>query len=107
VVLNFWFIGCTACKREMPDLNKIVASYKNRNDVVFVSIAPDKADALKKFLEKTPFSYAAVSDVNHITEALNIQMFPTQMIINRKGQIAKVPEDDKELEIALKKELLK
>lgn len=107
VVLNFWFIGCTACRQEMPDLNKLVASYKNRNDVVFVSIAPDKADSLKKFLQKTPFNYAAVSDINHLAEALNIQMFPTQMIVNRKGQIAKVPEDDKQLAIELRKELLK
>lgn len=107
VVLNFWFIGCTACKLEMPDLNKLVASYKDRNDVVFVSIAPDKADSLKKFLQETPFNYAAVSDINHLTKALNIQMFPTQMIVNRKGQIAKIPEDDKQLVIELRKELLK
>jgi len=107
VVLNFWFIGCTACKEEMPDLNKLVASYKNRDDVVFVSIAPDKVDSLKKFLQKTPFNYAAVSDINHLTRTLNIYSFPTQMIVNRKGQIAKVPEDDKQLAIELRKELLK
>ena len=106
VVLNFWFIGCTACKREIPDLNKLVAFYKHRKDIVFLSIAPDKPDSLKKFLKKMPFNYAAVSDINHLTERLNIQMFPTQMILNRKGEIAKVPEDAKELAIELEKELL-
>lgn len=107
VVLNFWFIGCLACRLEMPALNKLVFSYKNRNDIVFVSIAPDHPEQLKKFLEKNPFTYAAVSDINNLTEKLNIQGFPTQMIINRKGEIAKVPEDDKELAIELRKELLK
>ena len=107
VVLNFWFIGCQACREEMPSLNKLVYLYKDRKDVVFLSIAPDHPEQLKKFLEKTPFTYAAVSDINKLTETLKIYMFPTQMIINRKGEIAKVPEDDKELAIELKKELLK
>ncbi|MEO9021458.1 MAG: TlpA disulfide reductase family protein [Ginsengibacter sp.] len=108
VVLNFWFIGCTACQREMPALNKIVDSYKDRKDIVFLSIAPDNKDKLKKFLEKTPFTYAAVADKGHyVIDTLNINMFPTQMIINRKGEVARVPEDDKELAIELKKELLK
>lgn len=108
IALNFWFIGCTACQREMPELNKIVASYKKRNDVIFLSIAPDNADELKKFLKKTPFNYAAIPGKNrYVTDTLNISMFPTQMIINRRGEIAKVPEDYKELAIELRKELLK
>lgn len=107
VVLNFWFIGCSTCRKEIPDLNKLVASYKNRKDVVFISIAPDKSEDLKNFLAKTPFNYAAVSDINHLTNKLNIQMFPTQVIINRKGQIARVPEDYQQLEKELKNELLK
>ena len=65
VVLNFWFIGCTACQEEMPDLNKIVASYKNRDDVLFISIAPNSTNDLKKFLEKTPFNYAAIPDKSY------------------------------------------
>lgn len=108
VVLNFWFIGCAACQEEMPDLNKMVASYKNRNDVLFISIAPNSTNDLKKFLEKTPFNYAAIPDKKYyVTDTLKIQMFPTQMIVNRKGQIAKVPEDYRELAIELRKELLR
>ena len=108
LVLNFWFIGCLACQREMPELNKMVASYKKRNDLVFLSIAPNKAHELKKFLEKTPFNYAAIANKNsYVMDTLNINMFPTQMIVNRNGEIAKVPENYKELEIELRKEFLK
>lgn len=108
VVLNFWFIGCTACVQEMPALNKIVASYKDRSDVLFVSITPDNPDSLKKFLEKHPFAYSVIpSKHKYVIDTLNIRMFPTQMIIDRKGLIAKVPEDYKQMEIELQKELLK
>lgn len=108
VVLNFWFIGCTACVQEMPALNKIVASYQNRNDVLFVSLTPNDPDSLKKFLEKNPFAYAVIPHKNkYVSDTLNIRMSPTHMIINRKGLIAKVPEDYKQMEIELQKELLK
>lgn len=108
LVLNFWFIGCTACEREMPFLNKLVASYKNRDDVLFVSIAPNNEKQLKTFLEKKPFAYAIIPDKSlYVNDTLNIQMFPTQMIVDKNGLIAKVPEDYKQVEIELKKELLK
>lgn len=108
LVLNFWFIGCTACQREMPFLNKLVASYKNRNDVLFVSIVPDKEKQLKLFLNKTPFAYAIIPDKSlYVRDTLNIQMFPTQMIVDKNGLITKVPEDYKQVEIELKKELSK
>lgn len=108
VVLNFWFIGCTACRQEMPALNKMVASYKDRKDVLFVSLAPDDPDSLKKFLEKNPFAYEVIPRKNkYVIDTLNIRMFPTQMIIDRKGLVAKVPEDYKQMEIELRNELVK
>ena len=108
VVLNFWFIGCTACQEEMPALNRIVANYKDSSDVLFVSLAPDNPDSLKKFLEKNPFAYAIIPRKNkYVIDTLNIRMFPTHMIIDRKGLVAKVPEDYKQMEIELRKELLK
>jgi peroxiredoxin len=107
VVLNFWFIGCTSCVEEMPALNKIVASYKDR-DVLFVSITPNNPDSLKNFLEKHPFAYSVIPyKKKYVIDTLNIKMFPTQMIVDRNGLIAKVPEDFKQMEIELQKELLK
>lgn len=108
IVLNFWFIGCAACKEEMPALNKIVASYKNRNDVLFVSLTPNDPDSLKKFLEKDPFAYAVIPRKGkYVIDTLDIRMFPTQMIVNRNGGIAKVPEDYQQMDVELRKELLK
>lgn len=108
VVLNFWFIGCTACVHEMPALNKIVSSFKDRNDVLFISLTPDDPDSLKKFLQKNPFAYAVIPQKNkYVTDTLNIRMFPTHMIIDRKGLIEEVPEDYKQMEIELREELKK
>ena len=108
VVINFWFIGCTSCVAEMPKLNELVTSYKNRDDVLFISLAFDPKNKLLDFLKKTIFNYAVIS-VNkfYVSDTLHIMSFPTHIILNKKNLVAKVPEDYHELEIELKKEALK
>lgn len=108
VVLNFWFIHCKSCVEEMPALNKLVNLYKERKDVIFVSLAPDPSDKLKTFLEKTTFNYAVVPDMqNYLLDTLQIHSYPTQVIINKNGMVVKVPDDHKELEIELREEAAK
>ena len=108
VVLNFWFIHCTSCVAEMPVLNEMVNSYKNRDDIIFVSLALDSQTELKAFLEKKAFNYAIVPDMQHyLSDTLKIPAYPTHVIINKKGLVVNVPEDYNELAIELRKEALK
>lgn len=107
-VLKCWYIGCTACVKEMPALNKLENQYKHRKDLVFVSLAFDKKDALTAFLKKRTFIYPVVPDQeDFITNALKIHMYPTHFIFNKQGFIAKVVNDEKDLATALKKEASK
>lgn len=103
VVLNYWFIGCHACVKEMPELNRIVDKYKDRKDILFVSLAMDSVQQLKKFLSKTIFDYAVVPNKrDYMKDTAHIFMWPTQMIINKKGLVANVMNDADELKFALK-----
>ena len=36
IVLNFWFVQCEPCVREIPELNNLVEKYKDK-DVVFIA----------------------------------------------------------------------
>jgi peroxiredoxin len=70
-------------------------------------LATDTNQELEKFLTKKTFNYAVVpNQKSFITETLNINTFPTHIIINKKGKISKAVSDFKELSIALKKESL-
>jgi len=106
VVLNCWFIHCQACNEEMPELNKIVEGTKDREDIVFVGLAFDKADSLRQFLTKKEFKYAIVPDKeNYMMNDLGIVSYPTHIIINRQGKIRKIIEGSvNELIDALNKE---
>jgi len=91
VVLKCWFIKCHACINEFPELNEMVNLYKDRNDIVFVSLAFDQETALKEFLLKKPFSYATVScPTSYLTGTLKVNMYPTHFVINKDGKIVKI-----------------
>lgn len=108
IVLKFWFIHCQKCVEEMPNLNKLVKKYKDCKDIVFLSLAFDKNEELKKFLTKKEFYYPVVGNQkNYLLQDLEIESFPTHMIINKKGLISKVVNSYQELEIALRKEISK
>lgn len=108
MVLKCWFIACVPCVAEMPALNDLVNQYKNRNDILFVSLAFDSKENLKFFLMQHPFNYAVVpGQQNYIMEELKIGSFPTHLIINKQGMIAKVVNDNVSLAATLGKEMLK
>ena len=87
VVLNFWFINCPPCKREIPELNDLVAKYKNNEDILFIAIALDDATDLKKFLQTMPFSYNIVDDGRFYATKYGVNAYPTHVVIDKDNVI--------------------
>ena len=109
LVLDFWFIGCTWCVKEMPELNKLKTQYNNGNDILFAAIAFDKENALREFMKKTDFRYDIISDTAHwLIKNLSINSFSTFVIVNKEGNIVKILDDQyhemEELKQTLKKQ---
>ena len=105
VVIKCWFIHCAPCIKEFPAVNKLVAQYKDRKDIVFISLAEDTSQQLRAFLTKKPLAYSVVPNMKkYMNETLHLSGFPTHFILNKKGQISKVLLDYEGLELALKKE---
>jgi len=88
VVLNFWFIECVPCRAEMPELNKIVNKFKDK-DVKFISIARENVANLKNYLLQHEFSFETISDLPEsvIKGNFHIASFPTTIVIDQKGII--------------------
>lgn len=87
IVMNFWFINCPPCRQEIPELNALVAKYKNNPDVVFLGVALDSRSALKDFLKSTPFNYAIIDDGRSIAAQYGIQSYPTHVITDRNKNV--------------------
>ncbi|QSW88260.1 TlpA family protein disulfide reductase [Flavobacterium endoglycinae] len=105
IVIKCWYIHCTPCIREFPQVNKLVEDYKDRKDIVFMSLAEDSPEQLKTFLVRKPLSYSVIPDMKeYMNTALQLNSFPTHFIINKEGMISKVLPNFESLEVALENE---
>lgn len=104
VVVKCWYIHCAACVKEFPEVNQLVEKYKNRKEIVFISLAEDSPEQLQPFLVRKPLSYSVVPNMKtYMNLTLQLNAFPTHFIINKEGLIVKVLSDSKSLEVALAK----
>lgn len=88
VVMNFWFTACKPCIQEMPHLNKLVS--ENSEAVIFLAPAPENEMQIRRFLKKYSFGYRIIpSSLSYITE-LNIENFPTHLVVDKEGVIRQV-----------------
>jgi peroxiredoxin len=91
LVVKCWFINCVACVKEFPELNKLVQEYRQRKDILFLSLATDAKADLQSFLIKRPFAYAVVAGQEaYMSKQLGITQYPTHLLINKEGKIVKV-----------------
>jgi thiol-disulfide isomerase/thioredoxin len=87
IVLNFWFIECKPCVMEIPELNKLVAKYSEK-DVVFLGFATNDKLKIENFLKSKPFNYNVIANSGAIVNAYNIHSFPTHIIIDKNSIVS-------------------
>lgn len=87
IVLNFWFINCGPCRREIPDLNALADSLGTDGRVKFYGIALDGKAQLRDFLGKLPFHYTIIDNGYSIANKYGIKGFPTHVIIDGEGKV--------------------
>jgi peroxiredoxin len=87
VVLNFWYIGCAPCQREIPELNRTVAAFAGRDDVVFLAPTSDKRERLVPFLSEHELKYQVVPDAAALNIVFEVRGHPTHIVIDRKGRV--------------------
>jgi len=86
VVLNFWFTSCAPCVQEMPELNKLVSEYSNK-DVVFLGLTYNTAQQTVSFLERHPFKYHILPNSEEIDKKYHIDSWPITIVIDQLGNI--------------------
>ena len=88
LVINFWFTACKPCIQEIPQLNKLVE--ENKDSVIFLAPAPENETQIKKFLKKYTFNYNIIPSALDYIAAMNIENFPTHLVVDKQGMIRQV-----------------
>lgn len=88
VLLDFWYLGCVACTKAIPDINEIYEKYRSRGLKVY-SIEFLNADRthLVKYKEKNGVEYPMLYNGKNVGKVYGIMAAPTFILIDKDGKI--------------------
>lgn len=93
VVIDFWGSWCIWCIRGIPQMKTYYAKYKDKMEILGVDCR-DTEDKWKAAVEEHQLPWLQVRCPNEQLQALaaqyNIEGFPTKVVVDPKGKIAKV-----------------
>jgi thiol-disulfide isomerase/thioredoxin len=72
---------------EMPELNKIVENFKNK-EVVFLGFAINEKDKIEKFLKTTNYKYNIIPNAQEAIQTYGVNSFPTHIVIDKNSNIS-------------------
>jgi thiol-disulfide isomerase/thioredoxin len=94
VVIDYWATWCPACRREMPELEKLYRQYQGNSNVVFWAIdvqkngeTPQKATAFMRNAGYTlPIAIDSRNSAESLAGRLGFDGFPALMVLDRAGR---------------------
>lgn len=87
VVLNFWFVGCSACQAEIPKLNAFKSKFAGSNSVRFISMTDDTHSLVKRYLADNHFDYDVIADADSQLKQFVVGGYPKNIVIGKDGHI--------------------
>ncbi|CAA0169256.1 Thiol-disulfide oxidoreductase [Tenacibaculum maritimum] len=85
VFINFWATWCPPCIAEMPSIQKLYGTYKEK--ITFLFISNEKWEVINKFYKEKGYDLPTYHSVNQIPSKLEATSIPTTYIINQSGKI--------------------
>lgn len=84
-VMCVWATWCGDCIREIPELNQLVAKYKDDNRVNFIALSDEDEATVRKSLNKFPFKFDHVVNSKEYSDKIKtgiVKHFPQVLVID-------------------------
>lgn len=86
-VINFWFVGCSPCEMERPELNGLAKLYQDNENVIFLSFARNDAAQLHSFLPDHPFKFTSIpTSKDEIKNRFGVTEYPVTVVVDKEGK---------------------
>lgn len=92
VLLDFWATWCGPCKKEMPNLKKLVEKHgKDGLEVIGISLDEDEKE-LKEYVKENDISWTQVvgKSAAEFADRWGIEYIPMLFVIDRQGKLRSV-----------------
>lgn len=86
MVLKCMSVHCSPCCEETAQLNELVAQWKDTN-IIFLALSIDTEKEINRFLNAHPFFYKIAANQRAFQELLQVNCFPTHVIVDQSGSI--------------------
>ena len=97
-MLNIWATWCGPCEGELEDLQSIYKRYRDKNVSVVGFLYDDDIETARKMLDEYNVTYLNILMPNGMTEALNVEGFPTTYFFGPDGMMLTEPVDGPKVE---------
>ena len=88
VLLNFWATWCPPCREEIPEMIELASRYKDRLQVIGVSMDDGSVDDVKAFVKEEGMNYPVVMwSPEIVREYGGVPALPTSFVINPAGRV--------------------
>jgi peroxiredoxin len=98
VLLVFWATWCHYCVQEIPELKNLYNEFKDKDFEILAINIQESKEKVKSFVNKNEIKYTVLLDDGTIAKKYNIYGIPTNIIIDKKGNIKSLgmlPQDPK------------
>jgi len=87
LILDFWATWCGPCRGQHPLYDQVKQRFKNRSDVVFLSVNTDEDRGLvEPFLDESKWSKEVYFE-DGLSGALRVSSIPTTVIFGKRGEV--------------------
>ncbi|WP_299058681.1 TlpA disulfide reductase family protein [uncultured Polaribacter sp.] len=87
-IINFWFIGCAPCVKELPYFKKLKTKFENKLN--YLAITFDSKSKVDEFLTKNEFDFLHITDSKKQINDLGINGYPLTFILDNEGKINEI-----------------
>lgn len=88
-ILTFWMTASFVCVQELEALNDLANSYRKERSFTWLAPALDPSADLSRFLRRRNLDFTFISGQEELAQQLGLLTYPTHLIINERGHIAR------------------
>jgi len=88
VFLNFWTTWCPTCVAEMPGMEKLYQTLKDKDFTIVAINIKEPMSRVKKFISTQKLTFTTLLDTDGaVTESFSVFATPTTFIFGKSGQL--------------------
>jgi cytochrome c biogenesis protein CcmG/thiol:disulfide interchange protein DsbE len=91
-VVDFWATWCEPCREQLPFLDRLARSYRERGLAVYAVAFDEDRDMVGRFLATTPVSFPVLWDRggDRLGAAYRVERLPTTLVLDAHGDVRAV-----------------